>query len=104
MSPKRRKIRYTPAAVSDIEEVLASTGEPWDSTQRGAYKRLLMSSTRGLANQQYLGKAREEFRPGLRSVPVHLYRVYYSVSDTEVHNWRILHQRRDEDSISWIED
>ena len=43
----------------------------------------------------FLGPAREEVLPGIRSVPAHPYTVFYRVTDVQVEIVRVLHERRD---------
>jgi toxin ParE1/3/4 len=46
-----------------------------------------------------LGRARDDLKPGLRSIVVQRYTVFYRATDTSVQIVRILHGSRDIDSI-----
>jgi toxin ParE1/3/4 len=47
-----------------------------------------------LGERPLLGRPREEVLPGLRSVRVHPYAVFYRVTDASVEVVRVLHERR----------
>jgi len=47
-----------------------------------------------LADQALMWRARDEVMPGLRSVVVHPYTVFYRVTDGSVEIVRVLHERR----------
>jgi toxin ParE1/3/4 len=48
-----------------------------------------------LADEALMWRARDEIVPGLRSVLVHPYTVFYRLNDGAVEIVRILHERRD---------
>jgi toxin ParE1/3/4 len=48
-----------------------------------------------LAEQALMWRSRDEVMPGLRSVLVHPYTVFYRVIDGKVEIVRVLHERRD---------
>lgn len=47
-----------------------------------------------LGQRPFMGRPREEVLPGLRSVLVHPYTVFYRMTDTRVDIVRVLHERR----------
>jgi toxin ParE1/3/4 len=48
-----------------------------------------------LSDQALMWRARDEVLPGLRSVLVHPYTIFYRVNDGVVEIVRVLHERRD---------
>lgn len=48
-----------------------------------------------LANHPYVGRLREDLRPGLRSFPVGQYVIIYRIEDTVVLILHVLHSHRD---------
>lgn len=52
-----------------------------------------------LGNSQGRGRARDEIKPGLRSIVVQKYTVFYRATDTAVQVVRLLHGSRDIDGI-----
>jgi toxin ParE1/3/4 len=51
-----------------------------------------------------LGRARDELHPGIRSVLVGMYLIFYRVTDAAVEIVRILHGARDLRAIDWEPD
>lgn len=48
-----------------------------------------------LANHSYVGRLREDLRPGLRSFPVGQYVIIYRIEDADVLILHVLHSHRD---------
>lgn len=48
-----------------------------------------------LANHPYVGRLREDLRPGLRSFPVGQYVIIYRIEDADVLILHVLHSHRD---------
>ena len=48
-----------------------------------------------LASHPYVGRLREDLRPGLRSFPVGQYTVIYRIDETDVLILHVLHSHRD---------
>lgn len=48
-----------------------------------------------LANHPYLGRRRDDLRPGLRCFPVGQYVIIYRIDETDVLILHVLHGRRD---------
>lgn len=48
-----------------------------------------------LANHPYVGRLREDLRPGLRSFPVGQYVIIHRIEDTDVLILHVLHSHRD---------
>lgn len=55
----------------------------------------LRDTYRLLARNPFLGRARDEVRPGLRSFPVGRHMVFYYIQTGFVEIARVLHQRQD---------
>jgi toxin ParE1/3/4 len=95
-----RTVTRTAAAERDLEEILDWLHEH----QPAVADRLpgaLEVRCRLLASQPMTGRARDELQPGLRSVVVEYYTVYFVVTDDEVQIRRIVHNSRDTKSLSF---
>lgn len=53
-----------------------------------------------LANHPYVGRLREDLRPGMRSFPVGQYVIIYRIEDADVLILHVLHSHRDIQRIS----
>jgi toxin ParE1/3/4 len=84
----------TELALGDLEGI-------WDYVARddlAAANRLLVAfeeTFHRLADQPFMGRGRAEIRPGVRSLRVRSYVVYYQVRDRHVTILRVLHGARD---------
>ena len=94
MQRKHRRVVWAPKARRDLLDV-------WDYYERVAsveiadklLREIDRAATR-LADDVLMWKARDEVLPGLRSVLVHPYIMFYRVSDGLVEIARVLHGRR----------
>ena len=48
-----------------------------------------------LASYPYIGRPREDLRPGLRSFPVGQYVIFYRIEDVDVRILHVVHSHRD---------
>jgi toxin ParE1/3/4 len=94
MQRKRRHVVWAPKARRDLLDV-------WDYYERVAsveiadkLLREIDQAVARLADDALMWKARDEVLPGLRSVLVHPYTIFYRVSDGIVEITRVLHGRR----------
>jgi toxin ParE1/3/4 len=97
-----RTVTRTAAAERDLEEILEWLHEHSPATAE-SLPADLDAKCRMLASQPMTGRARDELQPGLRSVVVSYYIVFFVVTDTEVQIRRIVHGSRDTKSISFDE-
>lgn len=90
-----RKVRLTPAASSDIDEIALFTEENWGVPQRRRYLAALDGAFTKLASNPGISAPRDDLGPGVRSFRVGAH-VVFSVSDAEaLIILRVLHARRD---------
>jgi toxin ParE1/3/4 len=99
MAHRRRTVVWSPEARADLSDI-------WDgyaklAGRRGADKivREITGSSRLLEDHPFAGRARDEIRPGLRSIPSHPYVIFYRIREDVAEIVRILHGRRDLDEI-----
>lgn len=89
-----REVIRTDTAQRDIDDILA-----WlDSRSPAAAERLadaIDDLGRLLGGQPRLGRARDDLRPGLRSVVVGRYVLFYRFTDSQVFVMRLIHGSRD---------
>ena len=87
------RIDRSPGAKRDLHEIWAYI----EQDNRTAADRLIRSfdeKFRMLAAYPRAGKARDEFRPGLRSYPVGKYLIFYRLADAGIEIVRVLHSAR----------
>jgi toxin ParE1/3/4 len=94
MPEKRRKVLWAPRTEQDLRDVwhyYARVASP-DIADR--LLREIEQAGERLSEQALMWRARDEVMPGLRSVLVHPYTVFYRVTDGNVEIVRVLHERR----------
>ncbi|MGD0025158.1 MAG: type II toxin-antitoxin system RelE/ParE family toxin [Xanthobacteraceae bacterium] len=99
MPRKRRRVVWAPRSKRDLLDV-------WRYYERVAsveiadkLLREISETGERLADQALMWRARDEVLPGLRSVTVHPYTIFYRVRDGVVEIVRVLHERRDFDAV-----
>ena len=99
MARRRRPIAWSPEARADLSEI-------WDYYAKVAGRhradnivREINDASRLIEDQPFGGRARDEVRPGPRSIAARPYVVFYRVRDDIAGVVRILHGRRDLDEI-----
>lgn len=97
-----RRVTRTAAAERDFEEIMEWL---YDHSPAVAERlpTALEARLRLLASQPMTGRARDELRPGLRSVVVEYYAVFFTFTDDEVLVRRIVHTSRDVGAVSFDE-
>jgi toxin ParE1/3/4 len=95
MPKNRRRVVWAPKSKRDLRDV-------WRYYERVAsveiadkLLREINEAGQRLADQAFMWRARDEVMPGLRSVLVHPYTIFYRVDDGTVEIVRVLHERRD---------
>ena|SRR5215469_8962078 len=95
MPRKHRQVVWAPRAKRDLQEL-------WRYYQRVASPEIadkllreISAAGERLAEQGLTWRTRDEILPGLRSVTVHPYTVFYRVKNGVVEIARVLHERRD---------
>jgi len=96
--PPKNKIKYTPAAVDDMDEIFSYISKDNITGAENLLKKIAEGITR-LAEFPNMGSvlSEEEYtliNPGYRFIVVHPYLVFYRIIDNELIIHRILHGRR----------
>jgi toxin ParE1/3/4 len=89
----------SPEADEDLIEIWAYLAHEASDRVADNQLRDIEKACSTLKNWPYSGRKRDELLPGLRSIPVHPYIVFYRVREDAVEIVRVLHGRRDIDSI-----
>lgn len=80
------------------------TLERWGSEQWHSYRGALADCFERIAAEPGLGRRRDVFRPGMRSVPCGAHVVFYVELDGEVIGIvRVIHARRNAAALRWGE-
>jgi toxin ParE1/3/4 len=98
MSARNLKLVLTPAAQSDLADVLSYTERQWGVSRRMAYDRQFDDAFAQLAQFPELGRSRPEYGLGVRSHRVGQHVVIYEPTEAELLILRLLHMRRDLDA------
>ena len=94
MPTKRRKIVWAPKAKQDLRDVWRYYERVASPEIADKLLREIDEAGRRLADEALMWRARDEVMPGLRSVLVHPYTVFYRVNEGGVEIARVLHERR----------
>ena len=93
-----RPIIRSPQAKADVAEILSNLEE----RSRGAAKRLAQAIQKRcevLRKVPMMGRARDDLAPGLRSIVIEKYVLFYRVTSDAIEVVRVLHGARDIESI-----
>ena len=94
-----REIRLSQDAEDDLIDILAYSIANWGEARANAYKASLFKVFRELADFPALGRRRDEFGPGTRSLVSGRHVIVYRVTDDEIIVARIVHVRRGLDRL-----
>lgn len=94
MARAARRIVWAPKARLDLLDVWRYFARVASPDIADKLLRELRSAADRLGERPLLGRAREEILPGLRSVRVHPYAIFYRVTDVAIEIVRVLHERR----------
>jgi len=95
MPRKRRRVVWAPRSKADLLDVWRYYERVASSEIADKLLREIGETGERLADQSLTWRARDEVLPGLRSVIVHPYTIFYRVRDGVVEIVRVLHERRD---------
>ncbi len=95
MSARRRRVRLTPRAQRDYDDILLYTEATWGPEQADRYEAALDRGLARLGTNARIGVARDDLHPGLRVHPVERHLLYYRIRNDTVEVIRILHERVD---------
>jgi toxin ParE1/3/4 len=89
----------SPEADEDLIEIWAYLAHEASDRVADNQLRDIEKACSTLKTWPYCGRKRDELLPSLRSIPVHPFVVFYRVGEDAVEIVRVLHGRRDIDSI-----
>jgi toxin ParE1/3/4 len=99
MSAHRLRLVLAPQARIDLRDVLRYTDQQWGSKRRDTYRQQLFEGFEELTKYPNLGKERPEYGPERRSFRIRQHVVVYQVVNNELRIARIIHVRRDIESL-----
>jgi toxin ParE1/3/4 len=94
MPAANRRIIWAPAAKNDLRDIWRYFA---GVASRDVADRLLRDIQQGgerVRQRPLAWRARDEIMPGLRSILVHPYAIFYRIKDDGIEIVRVLHQRR----------
>ena len=95
MPKKRRRVIWSPKSKRDLRDIWRYYERVASEEIADSLLRELHGAGQRLAEQALMWRSRDEVMPGLRSVLVHPYTLFYRVVDGSVEVVRVLHERRD---------
>ena len=95
MPNRKRPISLSPEADEDLIEIWGYLAR--EASERVADRQLheIDATCSRLNVWPYSGRKRDDLLPGMRSVPVHPYVMFYRIRDDVIEIVRVLHGRRD---------
>ncbi|MFL5051392.1 MAG: type II toxin-antitoxin system RelE/ParE family toxin [Xanthobacteraceae bacterium] len=94
MPGRRRRVVWAPKAKQDLREVWLYYARVASPEIADKLVREIDGAGERLEQDALMWRARDEILPGLRSVVIHPYVVFYRLTDTNVEIARVLHGRR----------
>jgi toxin ParE1/3/4 len=89
------RVRISAAAAIDLDEIWLHIASDSPANADRFLDRLVTTITDTLAAAPLAGRARDEFKVGLRSFPFERYLIFYRVPKDDVEIIRIIHGARD---------
>ncbi len=99
MANPRRSIIWSTDALTDLAEIWIYYAEAADQRTADKIVRDINEKCRFIEAYPFGGRARDEVRPGLRSIAAPPYIVFYRVAEESTEIVRVLHGRRDIDEV-----
>lgn len=98
------RFRLSTAAEADLAGIRAFTLERWGRPQWLAYRGTLVDCFERIAADPDIGRSRDAFRPGMRSVSCGAHVVFYLALEGGVIGIvRVLHARQNAAALRWSE-
>lgn len=94
MPNKHRRVIWAPRARQDLREVWRYYARVASPDIADKLLRDIDQAGERLADEALMWRARDDVMPGLRSVLVHPYVIFYRLTDTSVEIARVIHGRR----------
>lgn len=95
MSSRELPVILTPEARDDFESISLGGLLEWGLEQARSYEASINHALQQLGRFPELGRTREEFFPGGRSLPVGQHVIFYRIDTAAVVVIRLLHAKRD---------
>lgn len=94
MAADDKRVVWSPRAGGDLNDIWRYFARVASVDIADKLLREIAAAGKRLAERPLIGRPRDEVVPGLRSLLVHPYSVFYRVSDYRVEIARVLHERR----------
>jgi toxin ParE1/3/4 len=95
---RRGNVRLSPAAEADLEEIWGYIADDSPTAADRLVDEILDKSEALVLNPE-MGRARDDLRPGLRSLPVARYVIFYKIAGVDIAVVRVLSGYRDAGSL-----
>jgi toxin ParE1/3/4 len=95
MPRRHRRVVWSPKSKKDLREVWRYYERVASPEIADKLLREISDTGQRLADEALMWRAHDEILPGLRSILVHPYTVFYRINDSAVEIVRVLHERRD---------
>jgi toxin ParE1/3/4 len=93
-----RRLRFTPAAMADLDTIWDYTANRWDEAQAERYLGAIRDACEALAAGRRAPRSAEAIRPGYGRLPVGSHIIYCRSADPGmIEVVRVLHERMDPD-------
>jgi len=99
MHESERRINLSPEANNDLISIWIYGATEWSPEQADKHLFEIESVCDRLLGDTQLGKPRDELVVGVRSIVIRPHVIFYRVSKTRIEILRVLHQRKDVDTI-----
>jgi toxin ParE1/3/4 len=93
-----RQLIVPPRVERDLLNIWQYSAEHWSPAVADRHLRDINQAALWLCQWPFAGKAREELRPGLRSVFVNPHIIFYRLTDQDIEIVRILNSRQELDA------
>lgn len=100
-------IRLSRQARTDLEDIRTYTAKEWGDEQWLRYYRLLVTAFERISADPLIGRKRDLFRPGLRSLAAGRHEIFFlpvAAADGAPVIIRIVHQRRNLPALAYYDD
>jgi toxin ParE1/3/4 len=99
MAPPRRPVIWSPEARADLSKIWDYYARVAGQSRADNIVRAISDASRLIEDHPSAGRARDEIRPGLRSIAARPHVIFYRLQGDVAEIVRILHGRRDLDDI-----
>jgi toxin ParE1/3/4 len=99
MAQGGKRVVWSPRARQDLHDIWRYFARVASPDIADNLLREIAGVKQRLGERPLVGRTREEVAPGLRSILIHPYSVFYRVTDSSVEIARVLHERRNFASV-----